>query len=78
MKFKEPLSHFQSNFAQSSLGFTNKDHSIIKNEMMGFFPSPNQSFDIFELVSRVSDVAHVPLVILVSTFYLKVSVLRNM
>ena len=61
MKFKEPLSHFQPNFAQSSLGFTNKDHSIIKNEMMGFFPSPNQSFDIFELVSRVSDVSYGPL-----------------
>ena len=52
--------------------FANKKLSIIKKEMLGFFPSPKQRYDIiialskcvnwFDLVSVVSDVAYRPLV----------------
>ena len=53
-------------------GFTNKDHSIIKKEMMCFFLSKsmlwyNHSFEqvclLFDLISQVSNVVHGPLVI---------------
>ena len=53
-------------------GFTNKDHSLIKKEMIFFSSSPSQCYDMiialskyfywFKLVSQVSDVAYVPLV----------------
>ena len=67
---QEPLGQFEWNLTQSSLwwrGFTNKEYSIIKKQMI-YFSTPNQRYDViialskcvywFILVSKVSDVAH--------------------